>query len=55
MKSTFVPDAGDFVWLTFDPQAGPRAGRTPSGSGPESESVQRKIRPGAGMPNHESG
>ena len=22
MKAIFVPDAGDFVWLTFDPQAG---------------------------------
>ena len=31
MKSAFVPDAGDFVWLTFDPQAGrERAGRRPA-------------------------
>ncbi len=31
MKSTFVPDAGDFVWLTFDPQAGrEQAGRRPA-------------------------
>ena len=22
MKATYVPDAGDFVWLMFDPQAG---------------------------------
>jgi mRNA interferase MazF len=22
VKAAFVPDAGDFVWLTFDPQAG---------------------------------
>ena len=28
MKATFVPDTGDFVWLTFDPQAGrEQAGR----------------------------
>jgi mRNA interferase MazF len=27
----FVPDAGDFVWLSFDPQAGPeQAGRRPA-------------------------
>lgn len=27
----FVPDAGDFVWLTFDPQAGrEQAGRRPA-------------------------
>jgi len=24
VKRGFVPDAGDFVWLTFDPQAGRR-------------------------------
>lgn len=24
MKRGFVPDAGDFVWLTFDPQSGRR-------------------------------
>ena len=31
MKSAFVPDAGDFVWLTFDPQAGQeQAGRRPA-------------------------
>jgi mRNA interferase MazF len=31
VKSTFVPDAGDFVWLTFDPQAGrEQAGRRPA-------------------------
>ena len=31
MKATFVPDAGDFVWLTFDPQAGrEQAGRRPA-------------------------
>ena len=31
MKSRFVPDAGDFVWLTFDPQAGrEQAGRRPA-------------------------
>jgi mRNA interferase MazF len=22
VKAAFVPDSGDFVWLTFDPQAG---------------------------------
>jgi mRNA interferase MazF len=28
VKTAFVPDAGDFVWLTFDPQAGrEQAGR----------------------------
>jgi len=31
VKSSFVPDAGDFVWLTFDPQAGrEQAGRCPA-------------------------
>ena len=31
MKAVFVPDAGDFVWLTFDPQAGrEQAGRRPA-------------------------
>ena len=31
MKSAFVPDAGDFVWLTFDPRAGrEQAGRRPA-------------------------
>jgi mRNA interferase MazF len=28
VKAAFVPDAGDFVWLTFEPQAGrEQAGR----------------------------
>lgn len=31
MKPAFVPEAGDFVWLTFDPQAGrEQAGRRPA-------------------------
>jgi len=31
VKAVFVPDAGDFVWLTFDPQAGrEQAGRRPA-------------------------
>ncbi len=31
MKAAFVPDTGDFVWLTFDPQAGrEQAGRRPA-------------------------
>lgn len=31
MRVAFVPDAGDFVWLTFDPQAGrEQAGRRPA-------------------------
>ena len=31
MKAAFVPDAGDFVWLTFDPRAGrEQAGRRPA-------------------------
>ena len=31
MKPAFVPDAGDFVWLTFDPRAGrDQAGRRPA-------------------------
>jgi len=31
VKSAYVPDAGDFVWLTFDPQAGrEQAGRRPA-------------------------
>jgi mRNA interferase MazF len=29
--AAYVPDAGDFVWLTFDPQAGhEQAGRRPA-------------------------
>ena len=31
MKRPYVPDAGDFVWLTFDPQAGrEQRGRRPA-------------------------
>jgi len=31
VKAAFVPDAGDFVWLKFDPQAGrEQAGRRPA-------------------------
>ena len=31
MKTAYVPEAGDFVWLTFDPQAGrEQAGRRPA-------------------------
>ena len=31
MRAAFVPDAGDLVWLTFDPQAGrEQAGRRPA-------------------------
>ena len=31
MSATYVPDAGDIVWLTFDPQAGhEQAGRRPA-------------------------
>ena len=31
MKPAFVPDAGDLVWLTFDPQSGrEQAGRRPA-------------------------
>jgi mRNA interferase MazF len=31
VKAAFVPDAGDFIWLTFDPQAGrEQAGRHPA-------------------------
>ena len=31
MKMPFVPDAGDFVWLTFDPQSGrEQPGRRPA-------------------------
>jgi mRNA interferase MazF len=31
VASAFVPDAGDLVWLTFDPQAGrEQAGRRPA-------------------------
>ena len=31
MKPAYVPDAGDLVWLTFDPQAGrEQAGRRPA-------------------------
>ena len=31
MRAAFVPDAGDLVWLTFDPHAGrEQAGRRPA-------------------------
>jgi mRNA interferase MazF len=31
VKRDFVPDAGDLIWLTFDPQAGrEQAGRRPA-------------------------
>jgi len=31
VKAAFAPDAGDFVWLTFDPPAGhEQAGRRPA-------------------------
>ncbi len=31
MKTAYSPEAGDFVWLTFDPQAGrEQAGRRPA-------------------------
>jgi mRNA interferase MazF len=31
VTSTFVPDSGDLIWLTFDPQAGhEQAGRRPA-------------------------
>jgi len=31
VNAAYVPDAGDFVWLTFDPQAGrEQAGRRPA-------------------------
>ena len=31
VKAAYVPDASDFVWLTFDPEAGrERAGRRPA-------------------------
>ena len=31
MTSTYVPDSGDIIWLTFDPQAGhEQAGRRPA-------------------------
>jgi len=31
VSSTYVPDSGDFIWLTFDPQAGrEQAGRRPA-------------------------
>lgn len=31
MSVTYVPDTGDFIWLTFDPQAGrEQAGRRPA-------------------------
>jgi mRNA interferase MazF len=31
VKTAFVPEAGDLVWLTFDPQAGrEQAGRRPA-------------------------
>lgn len=31
MSAVYVPEAGDFVWLTFDPQAGrEQAGRRPA-------------------------
>jgi mRNA interferase MazF len=31
VTSSYIPDSGDFVWLTFDPQAGhEQAGRRPA-------------------------
>jgi len=31
VRAVYVPEAGDFVWLTFDPQAGrEQAGRRPA-------------------------
>jgi len=31
VRAAYVPEAGDFVWLTFDPQAGrEQAGRRPA-------------------------
>ena len=31
MKTAYLPEAGDVVWLTFDPQAGrEQAGRRPA-------------------------
>ena len=31
MRAAYVPETGDFVWLTFDPQAGrEQAGRRPA-------------------------
>ena len=31
VKVAYVPEAGDFVWLTFDPQSGrDQAGRRPA-------------------------
>ena len=31
MTSSYIPDAGDLIWLTFDPQAGrEQAGRRPA-------------------------
>ena len=31
MSTTYVPETGDFIWLTFDPQAGrEQAGRRPA-------------------------
>lgn len=31
MTSTYIPDSGDIIWLTFDPQAGhEQAGRRPA-------------------------
>jgi mRNA interferase MazF len=31
VRAAFVPDAGDIIWLTFDPQAGHKqAGRRPA-------------------------
>jgi mRNA interferase MazF len=31
VKAAFVPEAGDYIWLTFDPQAGrEQAGRRPA-------------------------
>lgn len=39
MRSANLPEAGDLVWLTFDPQAGrEQAGRRP-GAGAQPESL----------------
>jgi hypothetical protein len=50
-ENAFVPDSGDFVWLTFDPRAG---GPAPD-LGIESENIQRQVRLGVSMSRHQLG
>ena len=40
----YVPDAGEIVWLQFNPQTGHEAGRTLARRGSQSSELQRDYR-----------